>query len=122
MERPPTTMCTYIVFCSLFTLPFCLQPSEKSVGIFMDFLKFLKKYPLKSEILGSMDKTGYGKLPCLNGYAQIFSTKSHGPRNRHICESLAVFDSLTFLETYPRKSEMRPNGFIRKSNGHLKSH
>ena len=39
--------------------------------LFLDFLHFLENYSSKSEILGSTDKTGCGKLSCISGYAQI---------------------------------------------------
>ena len=43
--------------------------------IFWIFLHFLENYPSKSEIFGSIEKTGYGKLPCISGYAQTFFTQ-----------------------------------------------
>ena len=36
------------------------------------FLTFLKNYPPKCEILGSVKRKGREKLPCINGFNQIF--------------------------------------------------
>ena len=43
------------------------------VRFFISFLTILKNYPLKSEILGSMARTGYEGLPWINGFAHIHS-------------------------------------------------
>ena len=96
--------CACILLGSLFRFPFCLQSSRTSGGFdryflstqkltsifntqscrlrksqFFDFLQnffnTIKKYPSKSEILGSIQKTNCVKLLCICYYALNFYTK-----------------------------------------------
>ena len=60
----------------------------------------------KSEILGSTGRTGCEKLPCINGYAHTFYTKSYGPRNSQIF-IFDLFQNFRILKSYPPQSEVQ---------------
>ena len=60
------------------------------------FLHFLENCPLESEILGSMDRTGNGKLPCFSGYAQFFYTKLW-PSEKSSFRFLTVFSNFCLV-------------------------
>ena len=71
-------LCTHLV--SFYLTPLSTAFKKVYEGIFdlYIFLHFLKNYPLKSEILVSMDRTGCGKLSCISFYDQIFYTSLYG--------------------------------------------
>ena len=54
--------------------------SEKSVfwflSAFLNFMKLIKKYPPIFRVLGSIQRTGGGKLSCLRDYTQVFRNKN----------------------------------------------
>ena len=61
-----------------------LSPSEKPIFSFFDnilnFLNFLENYPAISEVLGSVQRTGCGKLIFYAPTPRFSDTKGNGPR------------------------------------------
>ena len=100
METALSRLCAYIILSSLCTLLNCLQPSQKSVGEYLTHISglfwFLINYSPKSEIVGSMDRTRYGKLTCLTAMPKFFLQKVTAlgkVNNWFLYRNLKLFDS-----------------------------
>ena len=105
-------LCLYKSLFSFYLNPLSTAFEKVSGGIFFThnfgffFLRFLENYPPKSEVMVSMYRTVCEKLPCVSGYAQIFTEKlwhSEKPSFR-VFDFFKIF--LTFLECYPAESEI----------------
>ena len=99
IERAPTLLCVCTLPWSLFALPFCLQPSKKSVGGIFDYISV--NYPAKSEFLGSIEVAGWANLFCTSGYV-LCSSSCLGKQNPKKPSHLAM-PAIAAVETTPAR-------------------